>query len=136
MTIPPVVPIGLPSSQTLRHTSEYDHAPLSAYSLTTIYKQRKDVISAIHATDKSEAWKECNGLVGSHMRNEKSASSITLLPQLLGQLEILLFSGDQDWICNYAGTEKLIANLNWNGEQGLGVRRTLVKKYLHCSCVL
>jgi len=87
--------------------------------------QRKDVVASLHALDKSEAWKECNGPVGSNLKEDKTASSVTLLPQLLEKLDILLFNGDKDWICNYVGTEKLIGNLRWNGAQGLGDAQTL-----------
>ena len=63
-------------------------------------------MKALHASDKSEAWKECNGLVGSELKNQKSASSVTLLPRLLERLEILFFNGDRDWICNYVGVQR------------------------------
>lgn len=35
---------------------------------------------------------------------------------------MLLFAGDQDFICNYVGMESLIQKMEWNGAQGLGVR--------------
>jgi carboxypeptidase C (cathepsin A) len=33
----------------------------------------------------------------------------------------MLFSGDQDFICNSLGTERLIADLSWSGGKGMGV---------------
>lgn len=33
----------------------------------------------------------------------------------------MLFSGDQDFICNYMGTEKLIKELKWSQSTGMGV---------------
>lgn len=35
---------------------------------------------------------------------------------------MLLFSGDQDLICNVYGTQYLIGNMTWNGETGFQVR--------------
>lgn len=43
------------------------------------------------------------------------------MPGLLEQIPILLFAGDQDFICNYVGIENLIQAMTWNGEKGLGV---------------
>lgn len=34
---------------------------------------------------------------------------------------MLLFSGDQDLICNVYGTQYLIGNMTWNGETGFQV---------------
>jgi len=83
--------------------------------------QRKDVVSALHAEAKSESWVECIGRVGTEWQDYLSASSVTLLPALLEKMPILLFAGDQDFICNYMGIESTIKSLTWNGETGLGV---------------
>lgn len=55
------------------------------------------------------------------MRSGPSASSITLLPSVIERIPVLLFAGDQDYICNYMGIEKMIDAMTWNGEKGLGV---------------
>ncbi|KIJ56496.1 hypothetical protein M422DRAFT_238123 [Sphaerobolus stellatus SS14] len=86
----------------------------------TKYLRRKDVIDALHAKDKSEAWRECNGIVGGHLRNSKSKASIELFPKLLDKIKMLLFVGDQDLICNSLGMEYLIENLQWQNQTGLG----------------
>lgn len=44
-----------------------------------------------------------------------------LLPTVLERIPVLLFAGDQDFICNYMGIESTIKSLTWNGEKGLGV---------------
>ena len=77
--------------------------------------------AALNANAKSESWVECNGRIGSEMTNRGVSSSVTLLPSLLQKVPIMLFAGDQDFICNYVGVENLIAALSWNGQQGLGV---------------
>lgn len=83
--------------------------------------QRRDVISALHATDKAEAWTECQSAVFHNLDCKKSPASVTLLPGLLEKVPIMLFAGDQDFICNYMGIEAIIGDLEWQGSIGMGV---------------
>lgn len=85
-------------------------------------KQRSDVLAALHAQAKSEAWVECQSGVSHALGSAKDPSSITVLPRLLERNPVLFFAGDQDFICNYLGQESLIQALTWNGGTGLGVR--------------
>lgn len=55
------------------------------------------------------------------MELRTSPASVTLLPGLLEQIPVLLFAGDQDYICNYIGIEKLIDDLEWKGAKGFQV---------------
>ncbi|QRV72368.1 Serine carboxypeptidase [Ceratobasidium sp. AG-Ba] len=90
------------------------------------YLRRKDVISSMHATGKAEAWTECVGTVSQSFYTKTSPPSVTLLPGLLERgVKVMLFSGDQDFICNYMGTEKLISDLKWSGNTGMGNATTL-----------
>lgn len=82
------------------------------------YLRRKDVLEAIHASDKVQGWTECNGAVGSAFLARNSAPASTLFPALLEQLPILLFSGDRDVICNHLSTETFVDGLTWNGARG------------------
>ncbi|KAG8899253.1 Cell death protease, partial [Tulasnella sp. 408] len=86
----------------------------------TEYLRRKDVITALHATDKAEAWTECQSGVFSNLNCKNSPASVTLLPSLLDKVPIMLFAGDQDFICNYVGIEAIIADLEWKGSIGMG----------------
>lgn len=87
----------------------------------TPYLQRKDVLDALHIQGKRPGWTECNGAVGSAFGAQKSKPSITLLPDLLKEVELLLFSGAEDLICNHIGTEELISNMEWNGGKGFEI---------------
>lgn len=60
------------------------------------YLSRTEVKHAFHANRKKDDWVECSGRVGSSFWARTSRPSITLFPNLLERLEILLFSGDQD----------------------------------------
>lgn len=85
------------------------------------YLQRDDVKAALHATAHTEAWVECKGSVGSNLYMKKSPPSVTLLPALLEKLPIMLFHGDQDFICNTLGVERMIEGMEWNGVKGFSV---------------
>ena len=88
----------------------------------TPYLRREDVLRALHVNkDKTQGWVECNGQVGASFTVAKSKPSKVLLPQLLTQVPIVLFSGDQDMICNHVGTENIINGMEWNGKVGMEV---------------
>ena len=85
----------------------------------TPYLRRQDVIEALHINKgKQSGWTECAGAVSANFDGRKSKASITMLPKLLEQIPTILFSGDQDFICNHLGTEELIQNMEWNGGKG------------------
>lgn len=84
----------------------------------TPYLRRKDVIEALHInSNKVTGWVECNGQV-SMAFSPTSKPSIYLLPDILKEVPILLFSGAEDLICNHLGTEALISNMQWGGARG------------------
>lgn len=84
------------------------------------YLRRQDVLDALNVnSDKKSGWEECSGAVGSAFTVKNSVPSVQLLPELLESgVPILLFSGDQDLICNHIGTEQLIHNMKWSGGTG------------------
>lgn len=88
----------------------------------TPYLRDQSVIHALHVNpDKRTGWQECSGSVSSNFNVRESAPSVKLLPDLLAEIPILLFSGDKDLICNHVGTESIINNLEWNGGKGMEV---------------
>lgn len=88
----------------------------------TPYLRRQDVKNALHVNaDKKTGWVECNNGVGAAFKAQHSRPSIELLPGLLEQVPIVLFSGEQDLICNHIGTEELINNMEWNGGKGFEI---------------
>ncbi|KAF7563432.1 hypothetical protein G7046_g666 [Stylonectria norvegica] len=85
----------------------------------TPYLRRDEVVRALHVSpQKSTGWAECNGAVSSHFTTKNSRPSIDLLPDILKEVPILLFSGAEDLICNHVGTEDLISKMEWNGGKG------------------
>ena len=88
-------------------------------SAVTPYLRREDVTKALHINaDKHSGWTECSGAVGSQFDPVESKASIGMLPGIIERVPTILFSGDQDLICNHFGTEELIHNMEWNGGKG------------------
>jgi carboxypeptidase D len=85
----------------------------------TPYLRRKDVTDALHVNAaKNTGWHECDGAVGTQFRATKSRPSVEILPDILKEIPIILFSGAEDLICSHLGTEALISNMAWNGGRG------------------
>ncbi|KAJ3376211.1 Cell death protease [Allomyces arbusculus] len=94
------------------------------------------IVDFIHAKGTggagSSAWVECASDVYSALQYDMSASAVTLLPALLKHVRVYLYSGDQDYICNHLGTERMVDRLEWNGHvgwpaAGLDVRKVAVQ---------
>ncbi|KAI6089929.1 alpha/beta-hydrolase [Hypoxylon rubiginosum] len=83
------------------------------------YLRKKEVVDALHInSNKVTGWTECNGGVGNAFSARNSKPSVEFLPDLLKEINILLFSGAEDLICNHLGTEAFISNMQWNGGKG------------------
>ncbi|KAI5840832.1 pheromone-processing carboxypeptidase KEX1 [Morchella snyderi] len=85
----------------------------------TPYLRKPDVVKALNINPgKKSGWTECAGGVSSAFRARNSKPSIELMPNLLANMPVLLFSGDKDLICNHIGTEELIHAMEFNGGKG------------------
>ncbi|GJJ72224.1 carboxypeptidase D [Entomortierella parvispora] len=82
------------------------------------YLNRQDVRRALNAIRAPDPWGECSRRVSDALRFDDSTPAISLLPGILEKTKILLFSGQQDLICNHIGTEFMISNMTWQGAQG------------------
>lgn len=88
----------------------------------TPYLRRKEVVKALNINpERSVGWQECNGGVNSAFHPMKSKPSVELMPAILKEVPVLIFSGAEDLICNHIGTEDMIANMEWNGGKGFEV---------------
>ncbi|KAJ3090452.1 Cell death protease [Quaeritorhiza haematococci] len=94
------------------------------------YLGRPDVVRAIHATGKQGDWLECDDSVSMALDHDTSPPSYTLLPDILAEISVVLFSGDMDLICNHIGTERMIENLEWNGKKGFGKENQKMDWYI------
>lgn len=84
------------------------------------YLHRDDVVKALNINPaKMSGWEECSGLVSGAFNAQNSRPAVQLLPGLLESgINVLLFSGAKDWICNHIGTETMIHNMKWKGGTG------------------
>ncbi|OVF09588.1 putative pheromone-processing carboxypeptidase [Clavispora lusitaniae] len=73
------------------------------------------------------SWTECSEHVGKQMKARHSKPAITLFADLLAEVEILLFHGNRDIICNYMGAESMIKKLHWGGQTGFSADSPVLK---------
>ncbi|CAF1254165.1 unnamed protein product [Adineta steineri] len=84
----------------------------------TSYLRRQDVMSSININNNKVEWTGCSPSVHNTFTAYHSKLSILLLPDLLQQIPIILFSGQYDLICNHQATEAMIDGMTWNGGPG------------------
>lgn len=84
----------------------------------TKYLNRPETIEAFHATHKPGQWKQCNDTIAREMWSPNSKPSYKLLPNLLKEMKVLLYAGDQDFMCNTMGINRSIEALTWDGQTG------------------
>lgn len=81
--------------------------------------QRDEVVEALNLkVSELTKWRECDGKVSSALKNRNSKPSIQFLPNLLSNMEIMLFNGDKDIICNNYGVLDMISKMEWAGSKG------------------
>ncbi|KAJ3241845.1 Cell death protease [Chytriomyces hyalinus] len=90
------------------------------------YLNTLEVQRAIHAipqnsNDKIE-WNECNYV---QLNADANAPSATLLDKIISaHVNVLIYVGDRDSVCNYVGVERVLGNTTWGGAKGF--KSTLV----------
>ncbi|CAF4064766.1 unnamed protein product [Adineta steineri] len=84
----------------------------------TSYLRRQDVMSSIHINDKKVIWTQCSSSVQNTFTAYNSKPSIILLPNLLQQIPIILYSGEYDLLCNHWAIEAMIDGMTWNNGTG------------------
>ncbi|KAI5960690.1 KEX1 [Candida theae] len=86
-------------------------------SYVTRFLRDPKVIESLNIQHKTQ-WQECSSLVSRTFTASKSAPAKSLLPALLKQIPIVLYSGALDITCNSQGALGYISNMTWNGAQG------------------
>ncbi|GAA94697.1 uncharacterized protein L969DRAFT_87580 [Mixia osmundae IAM 14324] len=93
-----------------------DYPPEVAW--LTPYLQSSNVISRLHASSKSLPWTQCNDTVTDQFWAPSSSPSVELLPELLDDVALLLYAGENDFMCGALGLERTIGNLTYQGARG------------------
>jgi len=102
---------------------ECEHPPL-CYDLTYVDKflKQKEVEQVIGVSGRP--WKECKAMVHYFLYFDLMKDYTADLSFLLQSgLDVLVYNGDKDFICNWRGGEAMTNNLDWSGAsnfQGLG----------------
>ncbi|KAK4054916.1 Cell death protease [Microbotryomycetes sp. JL201] len=93
----------------------------------TAYLRRNDTVKALHAEQgaRLHPWTQCSSTVGSHFWTPKSVPAVSLLPELLEAMPVLLYAGERDLMCASTGIEAMIDNLEWNGATGFNETQSL-----------
>ncbi|KAJ3407789.1 hypothetical protein CcCBS67573_g02960 [Chytriomyces confervae] len=84
------------------------------------YLNTLEVQRAIHAipqtSDEKIEWSECNNV---QLNANANAPSATLLDRIIStQVNVLIYVGDRDSVCNYVGVERVLGNMTWGGAKG------------------
>lgn len=94
----------------------------------TEYLNRRDVQHALNIPkDRAPTrWQECNPKTSKALKGEDSEPAVGALERVMERgVEVLLFSGKEDFLCNYVGTEWMIGNMTWKGQKGFVDSRAL-----------
>ncbi|QLQ80088.1 hypothetical protein HG537_0D00880 [Torulaspora globosa] len=89
------------------------------------------VMEALHLDAETlPRWHECDTEVLQALKNLRSKPSVDLLPSILESgVDILLFNGDHDLICNNKGVLDYVDNLNWGGQKGWSDKKQIYQWY-------
>lgn len=82
------------------------------------YLSRSDVRRAFNVAEDGR-WTECSTSVSASFRDSKSPAAVSLLPEILEEIPVLLLVGELDYICNIIGLRSMVDNLQWGGRTGL-----------------
>lgn len=81
------------------------------------YLNRRDVVTAIHANPKTLPWKDCSNTIRYSQKDSGTSvvglykEIVTMMDKGTVELNVLVFSGDDDSICSLAGTQTWIWDL-------------------------
>ncbi|KAJ2747734.1 Cell death protease [Coemansia sp. BCRC 34301] len=97
----------------------------SEIGIYTDYLNREDVQRAINIKpgQAPTVWAECSDLPNKKLKHDDTPPATIPLKSALDRgVPVLLFSGKEDYLCNYVGTEWSIGNMTWAGQQGFAQR--------------
>ena len=77
----------------------------------------------------SKLWQSCDMTVNLHFVFDFMRDYDALLPELLGDgIRVLIYAGDQDFICNWIGNKHWVLNLDWSGKAGFNAAQDVAYK--------
>lgn len=93
--------------------------PPLCYDFSEIDKYLNDPeIKKVLKADPSVTWEQCNFQVNMQFMFDFMRNYHTLIPPVLesGNIRVLIYVGDQDYICNWIGNKEWVLNMEWTGK--------------------
>jgi carboxypeptidase C (cathepsin A) len=88
------------------------------FSLATTFMTSPVVMKALGANPKVQ-WVDCNMEVHTGLLGDWIGNYAIDVPAILGaKIPVLVYSGTNDWICNYLGGEAWVSQMSWPGTSG------------------
>lgn len=86
------------------------------FSQSDAFLNRADVQETLGVTGRK--WVECDQMVHTYLLGDWMTNLMPQVASLLDNtdLEVLVYSGDKDWICNWRGGEAWTAATKWSGQ--------------------
>ena len=98
--------------------------PPLCYDFSEIDKFLNDpVTKKTLKADPSITWQQCNFQVNLQFMFDFMKNYHTLIPPILESgenIRVLIYVGDQDYICNWIGNKEWVLNLDWKGKDQFG----------------
>uniref|UniRef100_A0A7S3I0W3 Carboxypeptidase n=2 Tax=Choreotrichia TaxID=141411 RepID=A0A7S3I0W3_9SPIT len=87
------------------------------FSQSDAFLNREDVQTTLGVTGRK--WVECDTLVHTYLLGDWMTNLMPQVAEILDQtqIEVLVYSGDKDWICNWRGGEAWTAATKWSSKQ-------------------
>lgn len=100
------------------------------FSNIEVFLNKPEVRTALHVSDKVEKWESCNtkvnaGFLSDWMRNYQQV----LVPMLEDNINVLIYAGDVDFICNWIGNKAWTLELPWTGKKNFNAANDLNWNY-------
>lgn len=88
----------------------YDFSAMKAYAA------RSEVKRALHVDPKAK-WEECNMEVHSKFNSDWWISQKKSVEMVLKEIPVLFYNGNNDFICNFVGTDRWLRAMKWEHQQ-------------------
>lgn len=87
------------------------------FGQSDVFLNRADVQETLGTTGRT--WVECDSLVHTYLLGDWMTNLMPQVADMLDNtdLQVLVYSGDKDWICNWRGGEAWTAATKWNGKE-------------------
>jgi len=86
------------------------------FSAETAWLDQSSTRSALGVTSASAAWASCNMQVNQQFSSDwMKNQEYTVPPLLAAGIEVLIYAGDADFICNWMGNKAWTLALPWSG---------------------